>query len=100
VRPQTTVPQQGLVALNAPLVVAVAKQVATRSAREAGEASSTSTRLTALWRAVLARSPTDREQVMARAWLNAHGDSNLPDFGPWPQLAQALLATAEFQYVD
>jgi cytochrome c553 len=100
VRPQTTVPQQGLVALNAPLVVAVAKQVAARSAQEAGEASSTSTRLTTLWRAVLARNPTDREQVMARAWLNAHGDSTLPEFGPWPQLAQALLATAEFQYVD
>ena len=100
VRPQTTVPQQGLVALNAPLVVAVAKEVAARSAREAGEADSPSTRLTALWRAVLARSPTDREQVMARAWLNENGDSPLPDFGPWPQLAQALLATAEFQYVD
>ena len=93
-------PQQGLVALNAPLVVAVAKQVAARSAREAGEADSPSARLTALWRAVLARSPTDREQVMARAWLNENDDSPIPDFGPWPQLAQALLATAEFQYVD
>jgi len=100
VRPQTTVPQQGLVTLNAPLVVAVAKQVAARSAREAGEGSTRSARLTALWRATLARSPTDREQVMARAWLDGQGDAAPPDFGPWPQLAQALLATAEFQYID
>jgi len=37
---------------------------------------------------------------MARAWLAGQGDTAPPDFGPWPQLAQALLATAEFQYID
>jgi len=100
VRPQTTVPQQGLVALNAPLVVAVAKQVAARSAREVGENTTPAARIDALWRAILARSPTDREQLMARAWLAGQGDTAPPDFGSWPQLAQALLATAEFQYID
>ncbi len=100
VRPQTTVPQQGLVALNAPLVVAAATQVAARSAREVGETVDPAARITALWRAVLARSPTDREQVLARSWLEGRGDADPSDFGPWPQLAQALLATAEFQYID
>lgn len=100
VRPQTTVPQQGLVALNAPLVVEAAKRVAARAAREAGEQGSPAGRIEALWRAVFARSPTDPERTMAQAWLNGHAEKDPSDFGPWPQLAQGLLATAEFQYID
>jgi len=100
VRPQTTVPQQGLVALNSPLVVEAAKQVAARSAREVGEQGSPADRITALWRAVFARSPTDPERAMAQAWLTQQEGEGNGDFGPWPQLAQALLATAEFQYLD
>ena len=97
-RPQTTVPQQGLVALNAPLVIEAAKQAAARSGQIAqGEAED---RLDALWRVVFARSPTMQEQAMARAWLEGQAVEAGSDFGPWPQLAQALLATAEFQYVD
>ena len=97
-RPQTTVPQQGLVALNAPLVIEAARQAAARSGQIAqGEAED---RLDALWRVVFARSPTMQEQAMARAWLEGQAVEAGSDFGPWPQLAQALLATAEFQYVD
>jgi hypothetical protein len=94
------VPQQGLVALNAPLVVEAAKQVAARTAREAGEQGLPADRIEALWRAVFARSPTDPERTMAQAWLNGHAEKDPSDFGPWPQLAQGLLATAEFQYID
>jgi len=100
VRPQTTVPQQGLVALNAPLVVEAAKRLAARSAREAGAAAPDHERIDALWRAALARSPSDREQVMARVWLEGQAKTGESNFGPWPQLAQAILATAEFQYID
>ena len=99
-RPQTTVPQQGLVALNAPLVVEAAKQVAARAARDAGKGSTPAERIEALWRVVLARSPSDREQVMARVWLEDQAKTSESNFGPWPQLAQAILATAEFQYID
>lgn len=100
VRPQTTVPQQGLVALNAPLVIEAAKRVAARSAREVSEQGSPADRIEALWRAVFARSPTAPERTMAQDWLNGQAEQEASDFGPWPQFAQALLATAEFQYLD
>jgi len=38
--------------------------------------------------------------MMARIWLEDHQKTDQSGFGPWPQLAQAILATAEFQYVD
>jgi hypothetical protein len=97
-RPQTTVPQQGLVAFNAPLVIEAAKQAAARSGRSARNEGVD--RLDALWRIVFARSPTMQEQVLARDWLEGQAVEAGSDFGPWPQLAQALMATAEFQYVD
>jgi hypothetical protein len=101
VRSRTTVPQQGLAVLNAPLVVETAKRLAARTVRAAGTDAANSARITALWRYALARSPTEREQVMAHAWLGeAEAASPQAGFGPWERLAQALLATAEFQFVD
>jgi cytochrome c553 len=104
VRSRTTVPQQGLAQLNAPLVIETARRLAARSAREAGPEAADTARVAALWRAALARSPSDREQVLAHAWLaDARGEPAQPaenGFGPWEQLAQAVLATAEFQFLD
>jgi hypothetical protein len=37
---------------------------------------------------------------MVQDWIERAKGSSSGDFGIWPQLAQALLATAEFQYVD
>jgi hypothetical protein len=103
VRTKTTVPQQSLAVLNAPLVVAAARQVATRVDREIGDTSSNDVRIVALWRAVLARSPSADEQAAAASWLaeeTQRDESDKATFTRWDRLAQALLATAEFQFVD
>ena len=104
VRTRTTVPQQSLAVLNAPLVVAAARQVAARVDREIGDTSNDDARLVALWRAVLSRSPSAEEQASATAWLAEEKKRDIagqaPAFTRWKRLAQALLATAEFQYVD
>lgn len=97
-RTQTTVPQQGLVALNAPLVIEAAKQAAARSGLSARNARRD--RVDALWRVIFARLPTMQEQTLTKAWLEGKAAEPSSDFGLWPQLAQALMATAEFQYVD
>ena len=122
VRSRTTVPQQSLAVINAPLVVAAARKLAARAtaAAEADDAA----RTVALWRAALARSPSADEQAAATAWLQEEsrleaatapptpappataqaGDAKPQDAPPaftrWERLAQALLATAEFQFVD
>jgi hypothetical protein len=103
VRTKTTVPQQSLAVLNAPLVVAAARQVAIRVDREIGDTSNKDVRTVALWRAVLARSPSPDEQATALAWLakeTPRDESDTATFTRWDRLAQALLATAEFQFVD
>ena len=104
VRTRTTVPQQSLAVLNAPLVVTAARKVADRVDREAAGADDQS-RITALWRAVLSRSPSDDERTAAVAWLAGEADRDKaaekpPEFNRWARLAQALLATSEFQFVD
>jgi len=102
VRTRTTVPQQSLAVLNAPLVVAAARQVAARVDRDVGDTSNNETRIVALWRAVLGRDPMPDERQQAQEWL-AGESAGRPQPMPtevWQRLAHALLATAEFQFVD
>jgi len=101
VRPLTTVPQQSLAALNAPLVVEAARRAAGRvaaTATPAGDAPPAEF-VTRLWRAVLGRSPDDVERAAAVDWLAIEEphDEGMPARA---RLAHALMATAEFQYVD
>ena len=96
VRPATLVPQQGLVMLNSPLVIDAAKKVAERLPDE----SNTQARIEQLWEIVFARNPRRDEVQRVQDWMDKAKGSPSGDFGVWPQLAQALLATAEFQYVD
>ncbi len=101
VRSRTTVPQQGLAVLNAPLVVESAKRLAIRAAAEVGDAPADDPRITALWRNALSRSPTDAERALAHSWLaEARSEPAVEGFGPWERLAQAVLGTAEFQFID
>lgn len=100
VRTQTTVPQQGLAVINSPLIVESAKRLALRVTQHA-TTESESQRVTQLWRYALSRNPSNEEILIAKAWLkesNAHPEVN--DFGPWARLAQAILGTAEFQFID
>ena len=116
VRTRTTVPQQSLAILNAPLVVEAARQIAARVNREVGDSQPNpdQARVDCLWRAVLSRSPSADERAQAGQWLAAEAalspvvDSAVDSaasvqvggFGRWERLAQALVATAEFQCVD
>jgi hypothetical protein len=99
VRSRTTVPQQSLAVLNSPLVVEAAKRVAARAAREAGP--DPDGRIVATWRAVLSRDPTPDERMLTRGWLVGVGSETAPGgFGAYERLAHALLASAEFQFID
>ena len=103
VRQRTSVPQQSLAVLNAPLVVEAARRAAERSAREASGDAPDDDRIGRLWRAVLSRDPTAGERITARAWLEHEREADAAgatDFDRWCRLAQALLATAELQFID
>jgi cytochrome c553 len=100
VRSKTTVPQQSLAVLNAPLVVAASRQVAALIDREMGETSNNDARIVALWRAVLGRDPAPEERQQAQDWLAGESAGTAQPSEVWQRLAHALLATAEFQFVD
>ena len=102
VRPHTTVPQQALAALNAPLVVEAARRAADRVTHEVGDDAPPATFVSGLWRAVLARSPHDDERAAAVVWLANEEALDTPAAGmpARARLAHALMATAEFQYID
>jgi hypothetical protein len=100
VRSKTTVPQQSLAVLNAPLVVAAARQVVNRSDRDLADTWCPDVRIPALWRAVLGRDPSPEERYQAQDWLAGESAGAAPPVDAWQRLAHALLATAEFQFVD
>ncbi|MEI6256419.1 MAG: PSD1 and planctomycete cytochrome C domain-containing protein [Planctomycetota bacterium] len=105
VRSRTTVPQQSLAVLNSPLVTRAARQVTARLQRELADTQDDEVWIKALWRAVLARSPSAEEEAAATAWINDEAARDATNgssaaFTHWDRFAQALLATAEFQYYD
>jgi hypothetical protein len=111
-RLRTTVPQQSLAVLNAPLVVQAARKLAARAAAGPGDEAF----VDEVWRAALSRSPSAEERSAAVAWLGreaaadeapspaagtpAQDAGKKPAFDRYERLAQAVLATAEFQFVD
>jgi hypothetical protein len=105
VRTRTLVPQQSLAALNSPLVVAAARGLTARADREAGEGQgegdgSDAEWIRRLWRAALSRDPAPDELAASLAWLEAERGRASSDYTPRERLAQAVLATAEFEHVD
>jgi hypothetical protein len=101
-RPRTTVPQQALFSMNAPFVVEQAKALASRP--DVAAAPTTNERIAALYCVVLARSPAPSEVAAAVRFL-APADPTLAGPGHsqlsrWEQLAQVLLMTNEFLFVD
>jgi hypothetical protein len=102
VRSRTLVPQQSLAVLNAPLVVEAARGLAARAERAAAGVGDAAL-VRHIWRAALSRDPADDELAAAVAWLEAEraaAASPAAQFGPGERLAQAVLATAEFEHVD
>ena len=96
-RPQTTVPQQALFALNAPFVQEQARQTA---AFAWGGANDDPARLALLYHRVLAREPTSEERELALRYLGEALTTHTEKLTPWDRLAQVLLLTNEFLFVD
>ncbi len=104
-RPQTTVPQQALFALNSPFVVEQAKALAARP--EITRETEPAARIAALYRRVLLREPNPAEVSTALRFLAAAGtppeaatDAQKSQLTPWEQLSQILLLTNEFLFID
>jgi cytochrome c553 len=98
-RPRTTVPQQALFLMNSPFVIEQAQSLANRS--ELVEAKNPVEQIKALYRLTLAREPDSDEQQIAEQFLaTAPAVSGGIKLNPVVQLAQLLLLTNEFAYVD
>jgi mono/diheme cytochrome c family protein len=98
-RPRTTIPQQSLFLMNSPFAIEQGQTLAARP--EVVAAADTEAKIVALYRAALARSPDSQELEIARNFITqAEADSQGARLSPWEQLAQLLLMTNEFAYVD
>jgi hypothetical protein len=101
---QTTVPQQSLFLLNSGFVTDAARAVAARTASGSAVVPTftPADRVKLLYRAVLSRNPTKNEAELAVAFVAAaEADKpGLGKLGPWEQLAQVLLMSNEFAFVD
>ena len=95
-------PQQALYGMNAPFVIEQAKALAARSDR-AGDPTEEA-RIAALYRTVLARPPSPAEIRAAARFVSSPaeppGEPGRSQLSRWEQLAQVLLMTNEFLFVD
>jgi hypothetical protein len=96
-RPATTVPQQALFAMNSPFVINQAKSLAGRS--EVAMATSPIEKVTTLYQLALQREPTSEERETAVAFL-AQPKAEGAELERVQQLAQVMLLTNEFLFVD
>ncbi len=98
-RPSTTVPQQALFLMNSPLVIQQATILAKRTEREGVEDRD---RVDQLYRMILSRKASEIEITEALDFLQAvNNNKEASDKLPaWPQLAQALLASNSFMFID
>ena len=106
-RPETTVPQQTLFALNSDFIQDRASKIAGLSKRS--ESISNQDRIGSLFRSILGRPPKAQEVATAIEFLEASTQRQSPTepsgnpIDPervWAQLAHAILASNEFAFVD
>jgi hypothetical protein len=96
-RPQTTVPQQSLYAMNSPFIHEQARRLSAECWRGA---SNDPERLELVYRRVLSRLPTDGERSLGLRFLAEAQTSENEKLTPWDRFAQVLLMTNEFLFVD
>jgi hypothetical protein len=89
----TTVPQQALFLMNSPFVLEQAKALAARATNP-----DPAKRIAALYRLAYARPPTGDEVKLATVFVQAPADGAA--MSPTEQLAQVLLLSNEFAFVD
>jgi cytochrome c553 len=102
-RPTTTVPSQGLFLLNNPFVIRASENAANKILRET---TTETERIRAAYLAFYGRTPSEKELAGAEKFLKAYSAQLTKDRVPesrrereaWAALAQALFASAEFQY--
>lgn len=98
-RVRTTIPQQSLFLMNSPFSIEQGQSLANR--KDVGPIEDRDAKITALYRAALARAPTSEELRIAQRFLDAaSADPAGAQLSPWEQLAQMLMMTNEFAYVD
>ncbi|MEX0714291.1 MAG: PSD1 and planctomycete cytochrome C domain-containing protein [Pirellulales bacterium] len=97
-RPRTTVPQQALFAMNSPFVLEQARALAAR--QEVAGQSDPEHRVQALYRLALARPAEPAEVQLALRFVAEQPQDDATKLGPWEMLAQVLLSTNEFIFVD
>src|SRR5262249_40497833 len=99
-RPVTTVPQQALFLMNSPFVVEQAKAIAAR--KEIAWPIGREERTKRIYRVVLGRNPTASEMEVSVEFTAAVGQSKREagQAEAWELLAQALLLSNEFAFVD
>jgi hypothetical protein len=95
-RPDTTVPQQALFALNSDFVQDRAKALAALTGQIAGR--DDGVRARELYRRVLARDPRPAELQRILKFVRA--SDSAARSGAWQQAAHSLLASNEFSFVD
>ena len=93
-RSQTTVPQQSLFLLNSPFVIAQAEAAAKRLVSSAVPEEG----VRQLYRRLLGREPATDELALAKHYVSESGES--PKADSWTELAQVLMLSNEFLFVD
>ena len=94
-RAQTTVPQQALYLMNSPFVIERAKALAKRCEATADA----SAQVQEMYRYALSRQPSDSELATAVAYVSQQSETE-QGLNRWQQLAQVLLLSNEFAFVD
>jgi hypothetical protein len=98
-RPQTTVPQQALFALNSPFVMEQARALI--ALPRIAQARNDSERIDALFRRVLGRRATKAEVASSSHFLqDAKTDVEPKGLNEWEQLAQVLLISNEAMFLE
>ena len=96
-RPQTTVPQQSLFAMNSPFIQEQSRRLAAEC--QAG-ASNDPERIEFIYHRVFARQPTEDERKLGQQFLEAAQTTSTEKLSPWDRYAQVLLMSNEFLFVD
>jgi hypothetical protein len=94
----TTVPQQALFLMNSPFVVAQAKALLART--EIAAVNDPARRVEALYRLVHHRAPEPEEVNLALTFFEEPVEDKPGVLSRWEELAQVLLSSNEFAFVD
>ena len=96
-RPDTTVPQQTLFALNSEFIQDRAARLASLAESNSADAK---TRVRWLYQRLFAREPQDAEIALAIRFVTDNAQADTQSTTAWQQLAHVLLASNEFIFLD